>query len=62
MPGLVSGGIASNARRNEILESRTIQKFDSHTGPHGQLMSQRDDLGLHCSLAAKPDKKGIQHH
>jgi hypothetical protein len=25
-------------------------------------MSQRDDLCLHCSLAAKPDKKGIQHH
>src|SRR5215813_6975845 len=29
---------------------------------HRQLMSQRDDLCLHCSLAAKPDKKGIQHH
>jgi hypothetical protein len=29
---------------------------------HDQLMSQRDDLCLHCSLAAKPDKKGIQHH
>src|SRR5262249_43481776 len=27
---------------------------------HRQLMSQRDDLCLHCSLVAKPD--GIQHH
>jgi hypothetical protein len=25
-------------------------------------MSQRDDLCLHCGLAAKPDKKGIPHH
>jgi hypothetical protein len=29
---------------------------------HRQLMAQCDDLGLHSSLAAKPDKKGIQHH
>jgi hypothetical protein len=29
---------------------------------HGQLMAQCDDLGLHSSLAAKPDEKGIEQH
>src|SRR5262249_41788575 len=29
---------------------------------HGQLMAQCDDLGLHSSLATKPDEKGIEHH
>jgi hypothetical protein len=29
---------------------------------HRQLMAQRDDLGLHSSLAPKANEKGIEQH